>query len=255
MPTQFSFLLISKKIIQFAADCLFPKTCLGCGQLNTYLCADCFQNLGDRRDLTCYACHRRSPNGKICKSCRRKNRTNLTGLFVAGDWDNRLLKQLIYVYKYRFIKELAEPLAGIAAEYLKINFLSGENKNTENIILIPAPLHPRRLAWRGFNQAELLTKKIAEILRITVAEKILVRQSYSSPQANIKNRTERELNVQNVFLLTQNADQKIDSLKMKNKTVILVDDVATTGATLEQCAATIKPLGPKEIWGLVIARG
>jgi len=239
------------KSFSFIYDCLFPKNCLGCGQENAHLCSKCLESLTLAKGNSCFICGRRSPQGYACEACRKKTRSKLSGLLVSSDWENPLLKQLIYAYKYRFISELADPLSAITAEYLKLNFL--DDRNSQEIVLVAVPLHPKRFAWRGFNQAELLAKKISHKLNLPLAEKILIRHRYTSPQAEIKNQAERETNINNAFSLEKNIGKNKEALK--DKIVILVDDVATTGATLQACAKELRPLSPKEIWGLVIARG
>jgi len=120
--------------------------------------------------------------------------------------------------------------------------------------LVSVPLHPRRLAWRDFDQTELLTKKIGEILNISMAEKILIRNRHTLPQAEIHNQTERKQNLKDAFSLTKNLTQN-DKESLKNKIIILVDDVTTTGATFQECTKALQSLSPKEIWGLAVAQG
>ncbi len=237
---------------KLALDCLFPKHCLGCGEEGTYLCDKCFASLPILKGMTCFVCGRRSPQGYACKDCHKKSYLKLSGLLVASDWNNHLLKQLIYAYKYNFVKELATPLSIIASEYLKINFLDARQR--QEIIFISVPLHPRRLAWRDFDQAELLTKTISETLAIPIAKNILIRHRYTLPQAEIHDQMARKLNLKDAFSLAKNLTPK-NNESLKNKIVILVDDVATTGATFQECAKVLKPFSPEEIWGLVIARG
>ena len=243
-----SLLSINKLLL----DCLFPKYCLGCGEEGTHLCDKCFAGLPLSKGIPCFVCGHRSPRGYACQACRKKSYLKLNGLLVASDWNDPLLKQLIYAYKYNFLKELATPLSAIASEYLKMHFL--DQKQRQEIIFISVPLHPSRLAWRDFDQAELLAKNIGEILAIPVAEKILTRHRYTLPQAEIHDQMKRKSNLNNAFSLAKNLTQKNKDL-LKNKIVILVDDVATTGATLQECVKTLAPLIPREIWGLVIARG
>lgn len=237
---------------KLALDCIFPKHCLGCNREGFYLCDQCLASLPISKGITCFVCGRRSPQGYACKACRKNNYLKINGLLVASDWNNPILKQLIYAYKYNFVKELATPLSALASEYLKTYFL--ERLQRQEIIFISVPLHPRRLAWRDFNQAELLAKTIGEILAIPVAEKVLIRNRYTLPQAEIHNQMARKLNLKNAFSLAKNLTQKDKDL-FKYKTIILVDDVATTGATFQECAKALRPLSPREIWGLVIARG
>jgi len=153
---------------------------------------------------------------------------------------------MIYRYKYDFIKDLSKPLAKLMIKQL--------NKSLEprpkDIILIPIPLHKKRLKWRGFNQAHLLSIEIGQELNISTNDKILLRTKHCQPQMSIKSSKKRKENIRQVF--TINPDFKKN---LKDKNIILVDDVSTTGATLKEAAKTLKELKPKQIWGLVIARG
>ena len=245
-------LTVLSKIKNFLFDCLFPKYCLGCKTADTYLCDKCLDLILLSSGVNCPICNHRSPSAYTCLSCRKKSKAKLAGLLVASDWSNPLLKETIYSFKYNFISELAEPLSIKMAQYFSTNFIS--LFPIENLIFIPVPLHKKRLTWRGFNQSELLAKKLSWFLKIPTTEKILVRHKNTTPQAEIKNQEERNRNINQAFSLSKNlSDQERNFLK--NKTIILVDDVATTCSTLEDCVRALAPLSPKEVWGLVIARG
>lgn len=239
--------LIINKIQNNVLDLLFPKYCLGCGREGSYLCPACFSTILIQKSINCFICGRRSPAGCVCKNCRAKHHPALNGLLVASDWNNLLLRQIIYEYKYRFVKELSEPLAKIMINFLlnsKFIILNSE------LTIIPVPLHPRRILWRGFNQAEILAKKIGHYFNLPITADILIRQRHTLPQMDIYDQIKRKRNVAAAFALSEK-----NSVSLKNKVVILIDDICTTGSTLEECAKTLKPLKPKEIWGLVIARG
>jgi len=247
-----NFLDFLKTVKDFALDCLLPKNCLGCKAPGTYLCDRCLDSILLSPGINCPICNHRSPSAYTCSSCRKKSQTKLAGLLVASDWENPLLKEVIYSFKYNFVSELAEPLSIKMARYFTTNFLS--LFSIENLIFIPVPLHRKRLAWRGFNQAELLAKKLSWFLTIPVAEKILVRHRSTTPQAEIKNKEAREKNIRQAFSLSKNLAKQEKNI-FKNKIIILIDDVATTCSTLEECAEALAPLSPKEVWGFVIARG
>jgi len=229
-------------------DIIFPKYCLGCGQEGSYLCFKCSLAIPLQKSITCFFCDHRSPTGYVCRKCRRKHHPALAGLLVASHWNNLLLRQIIYEYKYRFIKELSEPLSKIMINFLENIKLT--NWQTDQLILVPVPLHPRRILWRGFNQAEILAKEIGRHFNLPSIADTLIRQRHTLPQMDIHDQIKRSKNVAAAFALSEKK-----SVSLKNKVVILVDDICTTGSTLEECAKALKPLKPKEIWGLVIARG
>jgi ComF family protein len=124
-------------------------------------------------------------------------------------------------------------------EYLEVNPLPGD-------ILVPVPLHKKRVRERGYNQSALLAKKLGKLRNIPVIDDCLVRQENTPPQARTNNLEERQLNVEGVFSCSD------DSLKEKR--VILVDDVSTSGSTLNACAEVLKEAGAESVWGLVLAR-
>lgn len=235
------------KLKDFILDLLFPKFCLGCQKEGFYICHQCFEKIEINKFSNCFICGKRTSDNQVCQNCQRK--TKLTGLLIASDWENLLLRQIIYEYKYRFIKDLSKPLGQIMINYLKSHQLI--NSSTNQIILIPIPLHSRRFVWRGFNQAELLAQEVGKYFNLSVRTDILKRTRHTLPQMDIKEQKERQENISQAFSWNPDFNQEI----IKNKIIILIDDVCTTGSTLEECAKIFKPLKPKEIWGLVIARG
>lgn len=116
----------------------------------------------------------------------------------------------------------------------------------KNILIIPVPLHPKRLRWRGFNQSEKIADIIASNLQIPIDSTSLKRIKFKTPQAKLK-KEDRIKNISNNFNWHGN--------KLNQQNIILIDDVTTTGATLNECAKVLKANGAKEVWGLVLANG
>lgn len=210
-------------------ELFFPIICLGCKKSGSLICPDCFRKIPLHK-------------GGSLKS----NQTDLDKLIIATYYNNPLVKQMIYRYKYDFIKDLSKPLAKLMIRQLNKSLYS----RPKDILLIPIPLHKKRLKWRGFNQAHLLSLEIAQELNILTSDKVLSRVKHSQPQMNIKSSKKRKENIKSVFKINPNFKKNLE-----NKNIILIDDVSTTGATLEEAARTIKELKPKQIWGSVIARG
>jgi len=121
-----------------------------------------------------------------------------------------------------------------------------KNEKIETIIM-PVPLHKKRYNWRGFNQAFLLSKYIAKEFHLMVYEDLLIRQKNTKPQSKIKSMIKRRENINGAFSIVKNEF-------LKNKNVIIIDDVCTTSATLNECAKELKNAGVKNVWGLVVAR-
>ena len=150
------------------------------------------------------------------------------------------LDKLIKGLKYKFAFDIASELSD-----LLLSFFEKQEISNANPVIIPVPLHKKRLRERGFNQAELLARSFHA--NYQVETKILQRNKYTSAQAKLKEKARKE-NIKQAFACH-------DSEKVKNKIVVLVDDVITTGSTLNECARVLKKSGAKEVWGLAIAKG
>jgi len=229
-------------------DSLFPIFCLSCQKEGFWLCEKC---LGQAKILdfqVCPVCEKNiTDKGFLCSDCQISQKSPLTGLISAISYENPGVKHLVHHFKYRFISGIAEPLA-------KLIFKAWlQNDGPLPDFLTPVPLHPRRLRWRGFNQSLLLAEKIssdlAPLMNLPVLD-ILERKKYNQPQMNIKNYQERLENVKGIFGVKSNFDKKI----IKNKTILIIDDIATTGATIFECAKVLKVNGAKKVFAAVVAR-
>lgn len=236
------------KIKKIILDTLFPITCLSCQKNDLWLCEECFQKIPIRRDQVCPACEREiTLSGLLCRTCRTSREFQLDGLISAVSYENQTVKKMVHNFKYRFVSDLSRPLARLEIKAL----LSHDTPLPQ--ALIPVPLYPRRLRWRGFNQALLLAENIsrnsAPPLKIPVLD-ILERRKYNKPQMELRNYQNRLENVRNLFRIKSSAG--LDNIK--GKTVYLIDDIATTGATLQECAKVLKEAGAKKVFAVVIAR-
>ena len=238
----------------FLKDLLFPKFCLGCKREGAYLCQDC-RSLLDINEFNYCLCDKNpfrlpdSSNKGKCQKCQNKK---LSGLYFALPYKEReLTRKLIYQFKYQpYLKELAETLASILVEHFIIS-----QKNTdeiwENSVLIPVPLHKKKLKERGYNQSEELAKELAKILKIPVISNYLIKTKSTASQMELS-KEQREKNLLNAFAIKIGGTS--DVLPISGKKVFLVDDVYTTGSTMEECARVLKDAGLKNIWGITIAR-
>jgi ComF family protein len=163
----------------------------------------------------------------------------LSGVYIASSLHNDLLKKAIHYYKYRFVKDLSGPLALLLAQALHNSHMIAPD------MIIPVPLHPRRLRWRGFNQAEELAHALD--LRIPVKTDILRRVRYTTPQVAMKNKVKRQKNLSGAFAVN-------DVSAVYGKKILLIDDVMTTGTTLTECATVLRSAGAYCVHCLVIAR-
>lgn len=227
-------------------DIVFPIFCLGCEQPKEWLCADCRSRIPLLEEHRCPCCyHHITPFGRTCIACSEYS--SLDGVFVASHYKIPVLAQAIHSYKYRFVSDLAEPLGLFLADALRRTDLPLPD------FIIPVPLHPRRLRFRGFNQSELLARVLAQHIApgidISVLGHTLMRTRYTRPQMKAHSRKERLGNLKGAFAL----DKKTRKI-LQRTTLWLVDDVATTGTTLEECAKILKKAGARHVFGIVLAR-
>lgn len=229
-------------------DTLFPIFCLGCEKKGVWICQACKQSITVRLEQHCPFCnHAITPAGQICFQCRDSLTPALDGLFVASYYHDTLLPHAIHTWKYRFIAGIAKPLGQFLVTTLQRSAVSLPD------IILPVPLHQRRLRFRGFNQSELLAEELANTLTpglpIPILTNVLIRTRYTRPQMKTDSREERIINLTNAFTITDNQEETI-----KGKYIWLIDDVATTGTTLEECARILKQHGAHSVWGIVLAR-
>lgn len=235
----------------FVLDTIFPVECIKCGQelsfCKSYICANCDTFAGKPLSFLCPVCDARIPEGKICGPCRRK--TELKRFFSAGHYKNHYLRELIHWFKYQRVKVSSGQLAKFIIKAIKDNKIDDAVlKNKNDFVIVPVPLHKKKLRERGFNQSQEIAMHISKELKLTLSIDTLARTRATEPQAEIQNVKTRKENVKNCFAC-KNANA------IKNKIVILIDDVYTTGSTMEECARILKKSGAKEIWGMVIAKG
>lgn len=148
------------------------------------------------------------------------------------------MRQAIHQLKYQNLRALAKPLARLLSDYFNDNYLPADR-------LVPVPLHPRRIRERGYNQSALLAEELGRLINLPV-EDCLTRREHRPPQAKTTTVEERRANVSGVFTC--------HGQWLRDKHVLLIDDVATSGATLDACAAALKAQGAASVRGLVVAR-
>lgn len=247
MPHRFFNFLIF--IWNFFLDIFFPWQCLNCKKeiSRSYpLCKKCQAGIPINYSFICPVCKKRIINFSK-RSCFCK--TNIFALGVVSFYENSIIRKTIHLFKYQRIIFLQKPLSGLMIKFLKeTNFFSEINK--ENILVIPIPLHKRKRNQRNFNQSELLAKAVASHFSLNYHPEILLRIKNNPPQVKINNFSEREKNVKDIF---QISDDSLNTIK--NKWIVLIDDVYTSGATMQEAAKVLKKNGAKKVIGLVLAKG
>ena len=205
--------------------------CPACGAVKAVgnlFCQRCGKPLADG-GAHCYQCRGSKAKGFTCKIIR--------SALVFGPE----IRSIVHAFKYSGQSYLADFLAEeMAKKWVDYSELSEGN------VLIPVPLHSKKYRKRGYNQSELLAKSLGEKLFISVDCNSLIRKKDTPSQTGF-GRVERMENMKDAF-------DCIENQRVKGKTVILIDDVATTGATLEACAVALRKAGAKKVMAYTLAR-
>ncbi len=233
-------------IYHWILDALFPRRCFGCGTTGSYCCAVCFGTLEFKRLLACPGCGEQNSLGEFCSKCTDGN---LNGLWYAQNYGHPLIKQTIKACKYDSLTELITPLGDLLVGTLRAFSLppAWHSVARDQWQLTPVPLAASKQRLRGFNQAELLARYTSEQCNLPISL-ALIRTRATKKQSEFKKDTQRLNNVQGAFALSPNQDAH-------DQIYILVDDVYTSGATMQECAHVLKNAGAREVWGLVVAKG
>ncbi len=224
-------------------DLFFPKRCVACGKLGTYICQSCQKIIDfiEDREMICPVCEKPGMTGMTHPYCRTKYGIDgLTSFFhYAGP-----VRNFVQQIKYKFVSDMVSEFVQCIPAF-RINALS--HLRHYDTVIIPLPLHARRLRHRGFNQAEKISEYLSRRMLISIEKKLLKRSKYTKPQVEKKTREERMKHMEDVFSVDMKYVQNI-------KGVFLVDDVCTTGATLRSAALALKKAGIAWVWGVTMAR-
>jgi ComF family protein len=207
--------------LQDILDLVFPPQCAGCNQSGSILCPACATSIRPRSLLP----PRYDIDGISC-------------LYTVNSYQGTL-RTCIHALKYKGVTRLAEPL-GMLLSQLYLSYHVGAD------MLMPVPLHPDRYRQRGYNHAELLARVCAEKVGVPFASHLLVRTRATPAQVGL-NADQRQQNMVNAF--------RVPATKaILGRKIVIVDDVCTTGATLEACATSLLLAGATSVQGLVLAR-
>lgn len=228
-------------------DLIFPKRCVQCRKLGSYLCTNCFSYLSFDVKSICLVCQRMVPDGLTHRACSKKHA--IEGCFSAISY-NKTAKKLIYNFKYKpYLADLKKILGDLLYESLiqneSFNRLLGVSKDW---ILVPIPLYSSKFRSRGYNHAEILAKDLGKRLGIPTSN-MLKRVKETKSQYGLK-LGERKKNIKGAFAL--NSKVKTQNSKLEN--VFLIDDIVTTGSTLLEAANILKRGGAKKVYGVILAR-
>lgn len=223
---------------QFLKDILFPLFCIDCGQEGTILCDMCLKKIPVLGIFCCPVCKKPSETGKCCACC--ESFSSLDSVIAVHPYkEHSVNARLLHEFKYNGIEEARHVFKKIFGSFFDVS----ADLFVDIDFLVPIPLHPRRLAKRGFNQSEIFAQLVSQELGFSVGD-VLRRVHFTRPQVGLS-LEERQKNVVSAFALKGD---------VYGKNIVLVDDVYTTGSTMQECAKILKNAGAKKVQGFTFAR-
>ncbi|MBA2395063.1 MAG: ComF family protein [Ktedonobacteraceae bacterium] len=231
---------IYQQQLQRVLDLLFPPRCAICKHGGQVLCPQCLSALQPLHPPLCSHCGAQLSHNVACRNCQYAP-LRLSMLRVFGSYQGPL-RSCIHDLKYNGQKRLAEPLGSLLTQAYR-------SYNLHADLIIPVPLHKEREQQRGYNQTALLAKQCATELGIPLREDIVLRHRATAAQAGLKAQ-ERQQNVVGAFA----CHPLFTTGVLSGRTILIIDDVCTTGATLEACATPLFAAGARRVCGLVLAR-
>ena len=222
-------------------DFVLPLRCPGCNQKGTWFCEECLAKLRPVESFTCAVCGGDAIKGITHPRCQTKY--TLDRLISIYEYGGPIKKAIAWL-KYKDVTGLAKILSDLMVEEVQE---LGLDFGFDTII-IPVPLHWRRAWKRGFNQAELLANCFGKSFNLEVRDDLLRRTRNTEPQIKLRH-NERQKNVAGAFEVPEPKENEV-----KGRDFLLIDDVCTTGATLDACANALKRAGARYVWALTLTR-
>jgi len=230
--TEIQAMIIIKEFLQAFVNTIFPECCIGCGARlqgcsEISFCQACLQNVSFIQEPFCTTCgkpfDKSTGESRLCSFCL-KSSWHFTHARAVVNYRGPVA-EAIKIFKYHGKMFGLKTFATMTRQYCMYH------PQPEHDVIIPVPLHPKRLRKRGFNQSLVLCRKLFPESKKKIAPRILLRQQWTRPQTGL-NRAERRRNVRNAFRVK-------DPDKVKNKRILLVDDVFSTGSTVNECAMVL----------------
>lgn len=217
-----------RQIGNFLLNAVFPQFCVQCGRLGTLLCSACYADIEFYRF-----------------SVKLDLETSYLTSVSAATYYEGPIQALIKALKYQSV---------IAAAATCARLMAYGATAPDCDLVVPVPLHPRRQRERGFNQAAQIARELARLNGLPYQD-LLIRRRYLLPQAQVADRALRLTRLQNSFMLSPGLANTAPSLLTPATRVLLIDDVCTTGSTLNECARVLKLAGAPEVHAMTVAHG
>lgn len=226
----------AQNISRTTLDWLFPPTCLGCGEEGVFFCPECFSKIKLVPQTVCNYCGGFTSKKGKCPNCANK-RLPYAGFRAFAYYDG-VVRKAIHHLKYQNDLTIGRYLAG----WLQLVY---QRTDWEVDLIVPIPIGEQKRVERGYNQAERLAKPLSEMLEIPFTSEALIRINEISSQVGL-NHDQRQENVRQAFVA------KAQSVKQKS--VLLLDDVFTSGATMEAAATELMQAGASKVFCLTVAK-
>lgn len=237
--------VVTKSVLQKLRRFVFPPSCVLCQEIlapgEQYICKDCEAKTSYIKHPVCMKCGGEITEKEqaLCEDCSRFDRHFVKG-FPAMKYDYPI-DEALAAFKYQNKRGYGE---FFASEIFKVHGDAIQQLKVD--VLVPIPIHQKKLLKRGYNQAELLADDLGKELGVPVDTELLKRTIHTPPQKKL-DQHERELNMKKAF---QSTDKIVNYKK-----VMLVDDIYTTGATVEACTKLLLDKGVKEVYYTSVAIG
>lgn len=233
--------------IGYLLDAIYPPRCVVCAHAGAVVCAGCLSTMHPPDAPICARCGSTItgagfPAPQFCADCSAGHSpTRLDGIRVATDYAGAARTALLAL-KFAGQRRVAEPLASLMAAPFQCDIHTAD-------MVIPVPLHSSRLGQRGYNQAELLARAFSRQQGIAIRTDILVRSRATEAQTRLS-RGERRRNVAGAFTIATPAA----AAAVTGKRILLIDDVTTTGSTLDAAAEPLRAANAASVWAMAFAR-
>lgn len=228
-----------KRMLELLTDFIFPPRCVICGKLLPFgqskmLCANCADQIPFLQGQRCHMCGREIQQDMLCHRCRTAHFAFSAG---AAAFSYATMRHAIADLKYQGCRKDAEGLGTLMTTFL-------QNNHTDWIdwtdYMTAVPLHPAKKKRRGFNQVEELCREMEKQTGLSFVPDLLVRRVDTTQQSSLSKQERRE-NLYNVFAVAENKEA------VQGKHILLIDDIFTTGTTLQECSRTLLRAGAKEV--------
>ena len=233
-----------KQIVKGIADAIYPKTCPFCDRIikrEQDICVECYSKLRYIEEPYCKKCGKQLHKQEVeyCYDCATSIHIYKKGMAVFAY--NDMVSKSIYRFKYHNRRYYAK-----AYGYAMAKRCGEMIKSWQPDVLIPVPIHSKKMQKRGYNQAELIARELSALINIPIDNRCLRRTRHTKAQKEL-NRNERKKNLEKAF--------KISSNVVEYKKIVLIDDIYTTGSTIDECAKVLMEAGVKEVFFISLSIG